>query len=150
MTNRRGTLRDAILAATENLIKYDENDPESFSETEKTFIDKMTERDLEKQSNALVQIEDKIRKLESDLNKINRPDHTLYGADRKPMSESYTKGRLDEIEKLTRTINKLTNSMEKALKKGEWNDLYNLASGKESGGDSKGGGSEKGEGEAAV
>ena len=146
MANRHETLSDAILNATKSLTKFEGGE---FSEAEKTLIDAIVERDLEKKTKALVQIHDKIKKAESDLSKINRPDHTLYGADRKPMSESYTKGRLDEIEKLTKTISKLTNSMEKALTKDDWNDLYNLAGGKDSGGDNKSGDSSKSEGEAS-
>jgi hypothetical protein len=144
MATRRETLSEAVMSQIEGLVAFE---GDGFSELEKTFIEKMVDRDKEKKSTALVQIADKLKKLENDLNKINRPDNVTYDKDRKPVYESYSKARLDEIEKLNKQINKHTNAMEKALTKDDWNDLYNLAGGKDtSGGEDKGGDTEKSEG----
>lgn len=140
---RRESISKAILAGVEDLTKFETG---GFSEAEKTLIEALVDRDKEKLNKAGVQVWDKIKKLQSDLHKINRPDNVLYGPDRKPVSEGYTKARLDEIEKLKKQIDKLEKAMEKAYKEGETNDLYNLAGGKDTpdqGGNDKDGGDEK-------
>lgn len=141
---RRESLSEAVLQGCKDLTKID---GENYSQAELTLIETLVERDGEKLSKALVQVWDKIQKLRSDLDKIQRPDHILYGPNREKLSESYTKGRLDEIEKLVKQIGKLENAMEKALTKDDRNDLYNLAGGKDvnEGGEDKGG--DKGESE---
>jgi len=56
---------------------------------EKALIDELAEREADKRVKALVIVYDNLLKLNSDLNKINRPDDIKYGADHKPVQILY-------------------------------------------------------------
>lgn len=105
------------------------------------------EREVNKRAEAIVKVLDLIQQEERELKKIDRPDQVTYGRDKKVQSESFSKGRLDDIEKKTKKIEKLKNAVNKALEKQDCGDLYNAAAGKlkeddSSGSDKSTGGSE--------
>ena len=55
----------------------------------------------------------------------------MYDETGKKVSEYYSKGRLDERNKLEGKISKITNAITKALDKGDFGDVYNLANEKQ-------------------
>ena len=59
------------------------------------------------------------------------PDNVQYDEDGKKTLETFTKKRLDERAKAKKTIQRFTTSINKAIDKNEWQDIYNIASGKD-------------------
>lgn len=47
---------------------------------------------------------DQIVSLERHINKLDRPDNVTYNADGTKAGESYSKGRIDELQKLRKTL----------------------------------------------
>lgn len=144
MTSRRETLREYITLSIAALAKPKGAD---LSEIEKQAAEDIVARDLEKKSKAVVQVYDKINQLEGDLRKINRADQISYDKDRKVIHETYSKGRLDEIEKVNRQISQISGNLDKAINEDNpdaWSKLYNIAGGKSDGVD-KGGSEDKDE-----
>ncbi len=95
-------------------------------------------RGLTKRADAIVSCLDKLEKLDNDKKKIDRPDTFFMSKDKSVKDELYSEGRLKELEKLDQQIKKLTGAINKALDTGDYNDVYNLAGGKDKGGDNKG------------
>lgn len=112
------TLRDSV---RDNLIA---TLPER---TRGLVVEHYAAAEADKQAKALIAGLDKLSLLERELNKINRPDNVGYDADGKPVSESFTKGRLDEIKKAKEQIEKLVKAINKADDKGDFGDLYNAS-----------------------
>lgn len=83
-----------------------------------------------KRADAIVKGVGDLNALQRERNKIARPDAVTYNADRSVAAESYSKARLDEIEKLDKRIDKLTKALDKALA-GDMGDLLNVAKGGE-------------------
>lgn len=97
---------------------------------EEKVAQELFDREIAKRSDAIVKVMDLIQQEKKDLAKVDRPDNTTYGKDRKVVSESYSKTRLDEIEKKNKRIQKLEQAVNKSLEKNEHGDLYQAASGK--------------------
>lgn len=112
-------------------------------EVEVQVVDNMVEREIDKRADAIVKVVEKIEIEEKNLKKIDKPDQVQFGRDGKPISETFSKNRLDEIEKSKKKIEKMAAAIDKALTKGDMQDVYNLAAGKDSGGSEQ-----KGDGEA--
>lgn len=108
---------------TENLSKLS-------PKVEDAVVEAVVDREVKKRSQALVQALDKLSEMEKDLKKLG-PDNLMYDENGKEVLGSYTKKRIDEKNKLTGRIQKLTNIINKALEKAEFNDLYNFVGGKE-------------------
>ena len=64
--------------------------------------------------------------LQKERQKIARPDQVTFNADRTPATETYSRARLDELDKADRKIGKLTAALDKAIDTGDLADLYNL------------------------
>lgn len=84
-----------------------------------------------KQSDAIVKGLDDLKKLENELKKLGF-DMVQYGEDENKANaiQSYTKARFEERSKLRERITKLTNTLTKAIEKGDYGDLYNHVGGK--------------------
>lgn len=93
-------------------------------------VEHFATKEAEKRSNAIIKGMDDLSQIDRELNKVKRPDSITYNADRTVAGETYTKARLDEIEKLERKREKLVKALDKAIS-GEMGDLYNLAKGGE-------------------
>lgn len=100
---------------------------------EAAVVDAMVDREIDKRSSAIVQVMDKLQRAENDLRKI-KPDLVSFDENRAPVSATWSKARLDERDKQVKFIEKLTNALNKALDKGDFGDVYNLATGKDVGG----------------
>lgn len=92
------------------------------------------ERDKKRKVDALVKVMDMLDTTNKDFNKLG-PDNVTYGEDGKKATETFSKKRIDERAKAKGRITKLTNAINKALK-GDFGDLFNLASGKPEAADS--------------
>jgi hypothetical protein len=101
----------------------------TWDEVESEVIDALKERAIKKQSEAIVQVLDKIESLERDYKKIDRADIIIKDADDKTTSEGYSPARIKERKELRQKIEKLENAVKKAETKGDYQDVYNLAGG---------------------
>lgn len=92
-----------------------------------SVIDRIAEVEIKRRADALLKAVEAAERLQRDLNKVNRPDQVVYSTDRKPVSEGYSKARLDEIEKLTQKLAKIDKAVAKATAdKPDYTDLLNL------------------------
>lgn len=89
-------------------------------------VEAMVERTKKKYVDAFVICLDKLTTMEKDLAKI-RPDQTSFNVKGEKLSETFSKNKLDERNKLNEQVNKLIRIMDKALDKGEWNDMCNYS-----------------------
>ena len=86
----------------------------------------LTDRELERRSNALVQALDKLDTMEKAFKKLG-PDQTTFDETGAKTTESFSKQRIEARNKETRNIDKLTKAINKSLESGDFNDLYNLS-----------------------
>lgn len=91
----------------------------------------LVERELAKRSTALVQVMDKLVDLEKDLKKLDRPDQKSYDNSGKVLTETYSKGLVDNVAKAKQKVEKHTKAINKALDSNDFGDVYQLASGKD-------------------
>lgn len=96
---------------------------------EDKILDTFVDREVDKRAKAVVNVIDQLVKLEQDLRKI-KPDQQFFDADGKETGASYSKTKVEEKKKLEDRIAKFTNAVNKAVDKGDYGDVYNLASGK--------------------
>lgn len=97
---------------------------------ESKVIDVMVDKELTRRSDALVSVIGKLEQEEKSFNKL-RADAKTYDEKGAVISEYFTKARIDERQKSTKKITKMTAAINKALEKGDFSDVYNFASGKE-------------------
>lgn len=90
---------------------------------EQAVIDALVTAETQKRADAIVKGIETLNGFQKELAKINKPDQVSYNADRTVSGESYSKDRLDAIEKITKKIDKLTKALDKALG-GDMGDLY--------------------------
>lgn len=102
----------------------------------------LTERELVRRSNAMVQAIDQLSVFDKDMKKLG-PDQKSFDEKGVEQSSSFSKSRLDERARLNKKIDRYTNAVNNALDKGNYSDLFNLAS------DDKKSGGDEGEREAA-
>lgn len=101
------------------------------SAIEEQVAETLFKREIDKRSEAVVKVLDLISQEEKELKKIDRPDNIVYDRTGKPLGEgSYSKARLELIQKGTKKIERLKGAINKALEKSDYGDLYNAASGK--------------------
>lgn len=129
-----------LLGVVSDMLKKD-----GVSAIEEKVAETMFAREINKRSEAVVKVLDLISQEEKELKKIDRADIQTYDRTGKPVGEgTYSKARLEDIQKRTKKIEKLKGAINKALEKSDYGDLYNAASGKlkddDAGGANTGGG----------
>ncbi len=92
--------------------------------------DVMVEREVKKRTDAFVVVYDKLVASEKEYQKIDQPDLVSYNKSGQKTDEMYSKGRLDQIAKARKAVDRLAHALDKALDKGDFGDVYNLSSGK--------------------
>lgn len=93
---------------------------------EDAVVAALTDRELTRRSDALVQALDKLDTMEKAFLKLG-PDQITYDDKGVKTGETFSKARIDARNKDQGKINKLTGAITKALEKSDFNDLYNLA-----------------------
>lgn len=94
-----------------------------------TAIDRLVTAEIEKRSSALHDAIKLAETAQRELYKINKPDQVVYGLDNKPISEGYSKVRLEEIKKATEKLAKIEKAVEAATaEKPDYSKLYELKS----------------------
>lgn len=106
-------------------IKIAESIANISPKVEDQVVEVLVERELEKRSNAIVKAMDTLSKFEVDLKKI-RPDQTSFSETGEKVSETYSKVKLEEKNKLLQKLDKNTKAINKALETGDYQDVYNL------------------------
>ena len=94
-------------------------------EVEEQVVSHYVDKEKNRRSDALVKGMDKLTALENDLKKI-KADQYQYDADGKELSSTYSKTKVDEKKKLVEQIAKLEKTIDKALTKADFGDLYNV------------------------
>jgi len=92
---------------------------------EDKVVDVLVERELKRRSDALVSAMDKLDKMEKELSKI-KADQISFDEDGKIVSQTFSKAKKEEKDKLSQKVQKATNAINKALEKGEFGDVYNI------------------------
>lgn len=93
--------------------------------TREKVIDHFAQKLATKQADALIVGLDKLDGLNKENYKL-KADQIVYNAGGTPISEGFSKARLDERKKLGEQIEKLSKAIDKADAKGDFADLYNL------------------------
>lgn len=106
-------------------IKVAESIANIAPKVEDQVVEVIVERELEKRATAIVKAMDTLSKFETDLRKI-KPDQTSFSETGEKVSETYSKAKLEEKNKLTQKIEKNTKAINKALETGDYQDVYNL------------------------
>jgi len=133
-----------LMSVVSDMLKKD-----GVSAIEEKVAETMFKREIDKRSEAVVKVLDLISQEEKELKKIDRPDNMVYDRTGKAVGEgTYSKGRLEAIQKIVKRIEKLKNSVNKALEKSDYGELYQAASGKlkddDAGGSDKSSGGDEG------
>lgn len=106
--------------------------------TEDAVVETLVGRELKKQSDALVILMDRIRDLENDLRRLEKPDENKFerAADGSftAIPGFFSKERVEKINKQNQQIEKLVKAVNKALEKQDFGDVYNLVNQKQGGG----------------
>lgn len=106
-------------------IKVAESIANITPKVEDQVVEVLVERELEKRATAIVKAMDTLSKFEGELKKI-RPDQTSFSETGEKISETYSKAKLEEKNKLQQKIDKNTKAINKALETGDYQDVYNL------------------------
>lgn len=96
---------------------------------EDKVVGTLVDRELVKRSDALVNVMDKLDKANKDFKRLVA-DVKTYDEKGTVLTETFSKARIDERAKAQKQIDKMTGAINKALEKGDFGDVYNLASGK--------------------
>ena len=70
----------------------------------------------------------KIRQLELDLRKVNKPDNEAFDAEGKVVHQTYSKGKLEEIKKAKEKIETWDRAINNAIGKADYKRLEELVS----------------------
>lgn len=92
---------------------------------EDKVVDVLVDREVKRRSDALVSALDKLDKMEKELLKI-KADQISFDEDGKVVSQTYSKAKKEEKDKLSQKITKAVNAINKALEKGDYGDVYNI------------------------
>ena len=95
---------------------------------EAAVVEYFVVKETAKRADAIVKGMDDLTAIDRELTKIKRADAVTYNADRTVAGETYTKARLDEIDKAEKKRDKLVKALDKAIG-GDMGDLYNIAKG---------------------
>lgn len=102
----------------------------SLGRVEQDVIDALVERDIKRKAESLVKCIDKLTEAEKEMQKLGA-DNITFDADGKKIGESFSKKRIEERNKTKGRIQKISGAINKALEKGDFGDVYNLSSGKD-------------------
>lgn len=91
-------------------------------------VEHFVQTEINKRADAIVKGLDTLSNFQRERAKLAKPDQVSYNADRTVAAETYSKAKLDEIEKLDKKIEKLEKAINKAID-GDMGDLYNLNKG---------------------
>ena len=82
-------------------------------------------KEQDRRADTVIAAMDKLTAHNRELNKI-KPDMVGYDADGQKVTESFSKAKLDEANKVKSAIGKLEKALTKALENADYADLFNL------------------------
>ena len=94
---------------------------------EDSVVDAMVTREVNKRSQALVTVLDKLARLENEGKKINRPDQESFDGAGKLVSSTFSKEKTKAIKEHNEKIEKIQKALTKALDEGDYSIIYDLA-----------------------
>ncbi len=89
-------------------------------------IDHLVTKELNRRSEAVIGALADLDKMSNELKKL-KPDVVAYAEDGSVASSNWSKPKLDEKNKATQKIAKLTAAVDKALNSNDYGDLFNIA-----------------------
>lgn len=113
-------------------------------QVEDKVVDALVAREVSRRSDALTKAIDEYARIEGEIKRI-KPDVVTYNIDKSIKDSSYSKAKVEELEKLNKKLDKHEKAITKALEDKDYGDLYNL--GKSDGNSDKTGDSSKSGGE---
>ncbi len=99
-------------------------------------VEALVEREVNKRSAAVVEVFDKLRRLETDRKKL-KPDLLQFNDAGEQTTAAWSKDSIDRRKKLDEQIKKHTNAIAKALDDGDYSLVYDLQN-KSGGGEADG------------
>lgn len=87
------------------------------------MVETLVEKEISDRVNLLDKALQKRFQLQVDLRKANKPDVETFNADGSTATQSFTKGKLEEIKKAKEALEKHEQALEKALASNDWNRL---------------------------
>ena len=94
-------------------------------------VESVVMREANKRAEAIVKVIDKLDDAEKEMKKLDRPDQVFYNAEGTVDVAVFSEGRKNERVKKGKLIERLTNAITKAIEKGDMQDVYNMAGGKD-------------------
>jgi len=95
---------------------------------EDAVVDAMVTREVNKRSQAIVTVMDKLHRLENETKKISKPDQESYDGEGKLVSQTFSKEKAKAIKEHGEKVEKVRKALSKALDEGDYSLLYDLAS----------------------
>jgi len=86
-------------------------------------IAKFVDEEIDRRAGLVVQGITRLRQLETDFAKTNKPDQVFYDAAGVETQSTYTKGKLDAINKAKKEVTKLSEALDKAINSGDYKGL---------------------------
>jgi len=94
-------------------------------------VESVVMRETNKRAEAIVRVIDKLDAAEKEFRKIDKPDQIFYNDKNEVDVAVFSEGRKNERLKKTKLIERLNNAITKAIEKGDMQDVYNMAGGKD-------------------
>lgn len=94
-------------------------------------VEAIATRETNKRSEAIIKVIDKLDQAEKEMKKLERPDQVFYNDKNEVDVAVFSEGRKNERMKKAKLIERLTNAITKAIEKGDMQDVYNMAGGKD-------------------
>ncbi len=92
-------------------------------------VDALTEKELCRRSDALINGLAVVEDLENQLKKVSRPDVEHFDAAGKPLPPVFSKEQANKIKSLNERIEKANAAISKAIDTGDFGNVYNLKKG---------------------
>lgn len=94
---------------------------------EDAVVDAMVTREVNKRSQAIVSVMDKLHRLENETKKINRPDQESFDGEGKLVSQTFSKEKTKAVKEHNEKVEKVRKALTKALDEGDYSLVYDLA-----------------------
>ena len=98
----------------------------SGSTVKSNVIDTLYQNELTTRTNACISLLKKIEAKENELKKSSVADNVIYDKDGVPLTEGYSKNRVEELKKLRKEITALETALSDALEKNDFTKALEL------------------------
>lgn len=86
-------------------------------------VDHLYEAEVKRRTDKVVEVMAALKGYEQDYKKLNRADNVTYDRERKPVTETFSKDRLDQLKALEEKIEKEEKKLKLAFEQNDWSKL---------------------------